>query len=103
MFMIEQIKQDQDKEELVKKVRRLEEELRIIKEEFHKELNLHELDLKQFLELQKSYMQLEKRYTALRNSFLGRVTVKYWQIRSIIRSKGVKGVLWKVFKTNLNK
>jgi chromosome segregation ATPase len=98
---IDQLKRE--KEELMEKIKKLEEELDLVKQELYKELSLHELDLKEFLKWYKSYEQLEKRYAALRNSFLGRITVKYWRLRNIIRSKGVIGRLWKKFNISLNK
>lgn len=70
----------------------LEQELELVKKELIVQLNLRERELKEYNELQKRYELLEKRYSALAQSFLGKLTLKYWQVRRrIFKQKASKG------------
>lgn len=67
----------------------LEEEIKNLKKEVLDQLKLREEELNQFKDLQRKYNRLENKYLALRQSTLGRVTIKYWKVRrSIARKKG---------------
>lgn len=67
----------------------LEDEIKSLKREVMEQLKLREEELNQFKDLQRKYSQLENKYLALRQSTLGRMTIKYWKLRrSIVRKKG---------------
>ncbi|WP_404347898.1 hypothetical protein LG311_19065 [Sutcliffiella horikoshii] len=52
-----------------------------LKRELIIQLNLREKELKEFYDLKKSNGQLEKRYDALKSSFFGKITLRYWSAR----------------------
>ncbi|SDK13765.1 class I SAM-dependent methyltransferase [Sediminibacillus albus] len=66
----------------------------LLKTEVKKQLDLRERELKELGDIQHKHYVLEKRYLALYDSFLGKVTLKYWRFRKKLsnifrRSKGV--------------
>lgn len=65
----------------------LEKEIGLLKKELILELEIRERELKEYRDLQKRYYKLEKRYFALANSFLGKITIKYWGLRRRLRSE----------------
>ncbi|MGG0237410.1 hypothetical protein [Bacillus rhizoplanae] len=79
--MTELSKVDLENKRLKMQVANMEQELMIIKQELHEQLNLREKELKEQSTEKKKYEQLHHRYQSLRNSFLGRCTIKYWRIR----------------------
>ncbi|MEH7569693.1 hypothetical protein [Priestia megaterium] len=67
----------------------LEKELALVKKELISQLNMREKELKEYNDLQKRYVMLEKRYAAITQSFLGKVTLKYWRLRRKLSNKNV--------------
>ncbi|MDF2013681.1 hypothetical protein [Priestia megaterium] len=67
----------------------LEKELALVKKELISQLNMREKELKEYNDLQKRYVMLEKRYSAITQSFLGKVTLKYWRLRRKLSNKNV--------------
>lgn len=67
----------------------LEKELALVKKELISQLNMREKELKEYNDLQKRYVMLEKRYDAITQSFLGKVTLKYWRLRRKLSNKNV--------------
>ncbi|GAB1766423.1 hypothetical protein ACFX4Y_13905 [Priestia sp. YIM B13446] len=67
----------------------LEKELALVKKELISQLNMREKELKEYNDLQKRYVMLEKRYAAITRSFLGKVTLKYWRLRRKLSNKNV--------------
>lgn len=63
----------------------MEKQIKIYKRELLKQLELREKDLMELAYLKKEYENLQKRYNALANSTLGKVTFKYWNFRSKLR------------------
>ncbi|MGV2622792.1 UNVERIFIED_CONTAM: hypothetical protein N8J90_16455 [Halobacillus marinus] len=68
----------------------LQAEIDFLKDELLTELEAREKDLKELKELKDKYDALENRYRALRDSYLGRVTRKYWTVRKKLNAKGAK-------------
>ncbi|MBG9452160.1 hypothetical protein ABE67_23090 [Cytobacillus firmus] len=62
-----------------------EQEVILLKKELNIQLNLREAELKEYSKLLSKYEQLEKKYNSLRNSSLGKLTVRYWQFRKKLK------------------
>ncbi|MGD6894538.1 methyltransferase domain-containing protein [Bacillus infantis] len=67
---------------------RYEKDLAMAKEEVLLGLQENEAAMKQLLEESERYRQLHKRYSAIKNSKLGKVTVKYWGFKNKMRLNG---------------
>ncbi|PFO80418.1 MULTISPECIES: hypothetical protein [Bacillus cereus group] len=85
--MKELSKLDLENKRLKMQVANMERELMIIKQELHEQLNLREKELKESLNEKKKYEQLQHKYQSLRSSFLGKCTIKYWRMRTNLRTK----------------
>ncbi|MEF7562424.1 methyltransferase domain-containing protein [Bacillus infantis] len=64
---------------------RYEKDLAMAKEEVLISLQENETAIKQLLEQNEKYRQLHMRYSAIKNSKLGKVTVKYWGFKNKMR------------------
>ena len=62
-------------------IRQLEDEVRVLKKELREQLEARKRELCEMQRLQNSFETLEKRYSSLKNSFLGKITLKYWRMR----------------------
>ncbi|MEN8701823.1 methyltransferase domain-containing protein [Bacillus infantis] len=67
---------------------RYEMDLATAKEEVLQGLQENEAAIKQLLEENERYRQLQLRYSAIKNSKLGKVTVKYWSFKNKMRFNG---------------
>lgn len=84
---------------------KLKNELQAYKNQLHTSLTSEEKALKgslkdkdQIDQLSKQLSYYEQRYVKLKNSLLGRITVKYWSFRKKLRIYGIKGVIKKLFR-----
>ncbi|MCY7686155.1 hypothetical protein MH076_07945 [Bacillus altitudinis] len=68
-------------------VEELEFKLNFAKKELEKQFKLREKELFEYKKTEKKYAELEKKYQALRNSFLGKLTINYWTFRRKIKNK----------------
>lgn len=68
-------------------VEELEFKLNFAKKELEKQFKLREKELFEYKKTEEKYAELEKKYHALRNSFLGKLTIKYWTFRRKIKNK----------------
>jgi predicted nuclease with TOPRIM domain len=66
-------------------VKMLQKEIELLKKELKLQLDMRETELNDYSKLEKKYGELEKRYNSIRNSFLGKVTVKYWGLRKKLK------------------
>jgi hypothetical protein len=66
-------------------IKMLQKEVEILKKELKLQLDMRETELNDYIKLEKKYGELEKRYNSIRNSFLGKATVKYWGLRKKIK------------------
>ncbi|MGN7299110.1 hypothetical protein [Ferdinandcohnia sp. SAFN-114] len=85
MKSVEEIQEENS--QLLQKVNLLEQELYSVKQELHKQLNYREAELKETLRWEKKYLELQKRFEALRNSSLGNLTIKYWNTRKRLKNR----------------
>jgi len=78
-----------DNEDVVSKQELLEEKVEKvnIQKELFEVYSQHELLLKKNQQLEQDYEQLLTRYEKLKNSKLGRLTIKYWKMRKKRRDK----------------
>jgi hypothetical protein len=83
MSVREDLNQDQQSAEIQTKI--LQKEIELLKKELKLQLDMRETELNDYLKLEKKYGDLEKRYNSMRNSFLGKVTVKYWGLRKNLK------------------
>jgi predicted nuclease with TOPRIM domain len=74
-----------ENEKLKLKIEFLDKELTDLKRELMKQLNTRESELIDYEKQLTKYKELEKRYHALRNSTLGKLTNKYWRIRKKLK------------------
>ncbi|MDN5389798.1 MULTISPECIES: hypothetical protein [Bacillus] len=65
----------------------LRAKLDFVLNELEKQFKLRENELLELKKLEEKYSKLEKRYYSLRNSFLGRLTIKYWTFRRKLTKK----------------
>ncbi|MFN2744489.1 hypothetical protein ACINLE_02675 [Bacillus sp. z60-18] len=65
----------------------LRSKLDFVLNELEKQFKLRENELLELKKLEEKYSKLEKRYYSLRNSFLGRLTIKYWTFRRKLTKK----------------
>lgn len=76
-------------EDLEEEIYLKNQEIEFLKKELEYQLNRREAELIEYDNLLKSHNLLEKRYKALSQSTLGKLTLKYWRIRT--RKKVKKG------------
>jgi DNA repair exonuclease SbcCD ATPase subunit len=72
---------------LAERVKLLEQEIEVLEKELYQQLELREKELQELQKWEERYELLERRYNALRTSFLGKVTIKYWNLRKRIGKK----------------
>ncbi|MDE1391259.1 hypothetical protein SFC17_15180 [Bacillus paralicheniformis] len=65
----------------------LKSKLDFVLNELEKQFQLRESELLELKKMEEKYANLEKRYHSLRNSFLGKLTIKYWTFRSKLTKK----------------
>ena len=65
-----------------------DKEIDLLKKELNIQLNYREKELVEQAKIVNKQNQLEKRYAALRNSFLGKLTIKYWNLRKKVGKGG---------------
>jgi hypothetical protein len=65
----------------------LNEEAGFYKTELLTQLDLREKELGELYQLKKDYENLQKRYYAISNSTLGRITFFYWRLRRKLSKK----------------
>lgn len=78
------------KESLAKQLEQKNKEdefLQTVEEQYLTLMKKHENLLADTAKLKKNYNGLKKEYNALRNSKLGRITIKYWAIRKKLRKR----------------
>lgn len=76
-------------EDLEQEISLKNEEIEFLKKELEYQLNRREAELIEYDNLLKSHNLLEKRYKALSQSTLGKLTLKYWKYRKKVK-KGSK-------------
>ncbi|GHH97440.1 hypothetical protein [Neobacillus kokaensis] len=83
--MVEIVEKNQRTQLLEFENQKLQSEILLLKKELKIQLDLRESELLDYEKLKKKYDALEKRYNSIRNSVLGKLTVKYWNIRKNFR------------------
>lgn len=82
--MVDGVRKAQETFILEMENQRLQSEIELLKKELSAQLDARESELLDYEKLQKKYHALEKRYNSIRNSVLGKLTVKYWETRKSI-------------------
>jgi ABC-type phosphate transport system auxiliary subunit len=84
LLMGEIVRINQETQSLELENKKLQNDIELLKKELRLQLDARESELNDYEKLQIKYSLLEKRYNSIRNSVLGKLTVKYWKIRKTV-------------------